>query len=127
MTLAGKARVIADGEGLKQGNIIAYARNDYAKKYPQVLAAYVRALDRGAKYVNEHPNEAAALLAPAYKLSLEVTAASLKRMDFHIRFTPRDLKEIADVKNYLLKEKIIRKDVDIDTFVSAKYIDLAGI
>ncbi|MDR2033830.1 MAG: aliphatic sulfonate ABC transporter substrate-binding protein [Helicobacteraceae bacterium] len=127
LTLSGKARVIADGEGIKQGNIIAYARSDYAKAHPQVLAAYIRALDRGARYVGDHPNEAAALLAPAYKLPLDVTAASLKRMDFHIKFAPRDLTEIASVQAYLLKEKIIRKEVDIADFVSKKYIDLAGI
>ncbi|MDR0747280.1 MAG: ABC transporter substrate-binding protein [Helicobacteraceae bacterium] len=127
LTLSGKARVIADGEGIKQGNIIAYAKADYAKTHPKVLAAYIRALDRGARYVSDHPDEAAALLAPAYKLPRDVIAASLQRMDFHIKFTPRDLTEIANVQNYLLKEKIIRKEVDIAAFVSAKYIDLAGI
>ncbi|MDR2152096.1 MAG: aliphatic sulfonate ABC transporter substrate-binding protein [Helicobacteraceae bacterium] len=127
LTLSGKARVIADGTGIKQGNIIAYARNDYAKKHPQVLAAYIRALDRGARYVSDHPNEAAAALAPAYKLPLDVTTASLKRIDFRIKFTPRDLAEIADAANYLLKEKIIRKKVDTAAFISVKYIDLAGI
>ena len=127
LTLSGKARVVADGEGIKQGNIIAYARSGYAEKHPEVLAAYIRALDRGAKYVSNRTKEAAKLLAPAYKLPLDVTAASLARMDFHIKFTPRDLKEIADVASYLLKEKIIRKNVDIDAFVSEKYIDLAGI
>jgi sulfonate transport system substrate-binding protein len=127
LTLANKVRVIADGTGIKQGNIIAYVRRDYAEASPDIVAAYVRALDRGAKYVNEHTKEAAKLLAPAYKLPIDVTAASLERIDFHIKFTPRDLSEITVVTNYLLKEKIIRKKVDTASFVSSKYIDLAGI
>ena len=50
-----------------------------------------------------------------------------KNLDFDQRFTDDDINEIKKVKDYILNKKIIQNDVDIDSFVTTKYIKEAGL
>lgn len=127
LTVPGKARVIKDGTGIKLGNNISYIKRDFAKSNPQALIAYVKAVQRGAEYINNNNEEAAKLLSPVFKVSPEVLKVVLSHFEYYAKFLPRDIAEIEKVKNYVLKEKIIRKDVDIKDFVTTEYLDKAGI
>ncbi|MDR1614493.1 MAG: aliphatic sulfonate ABC transporter substrate-binding protein [Campylobacteraceae bacterium] len=127
LTVPGKARVVADGTGIKLGNSISYIKRDFAKAHPEVLVAYIKAVQRGADYINNNNEEAAKLLSPSFKVSPEVLKSVFSHFEYYTKFLPRDIAEIEKVKNYVLKEKIIRKDIDIKEFITTEYLDKAGI
>ncbi|MDR1614492.1 MAG: aliphatic sulfonate ABC transporter substrate-binding protein [Campylobacteraceae bacterium] len=127
LTVPGKARVVADGTGIKLGNSISYVKRDFAKAHPEVLIAYIKAVQRGAEYINNNNEDAAKLLSPTFKVSPEVLKSVFSHFEYYAKFQQRDIAEIEKVKNYVLKEKIIRKDVNIKEFVTTEYLDKAGI
>ncbi|MDR1451062.1 MAG: aliphatic sulfonate ABC transporter substrate-binding protein [Helicobacteraceae bacterium] len=127
LVVPNEARVVADGTGIKLGNNISYIKKEFADKHPEVLTAYIKAVERGARYINGDNKAAAKLLSPTFKVTPEVLEKVFSHFEYYAKFLPRDVKEIETVKDYVLKEKIIRKDVDINEFVTAKYIDAAGI
>lgn len=45
LTTDGTAKVLADGTGIKRGNMVNYAVSSYAEEHPDVIEAYIRALD----------------------------------------------------------------------------------
>ncbi|MDR3162284.1 MAG: aliphatic sulfonate ABC transporter substrate-binding protein [Helicobacteraceae bacterium] len=127
LVVPGEARVVADGTGIKLGNNISYIKRDFAAKHPEVLAAYIRAIERGSQYINGDNKAAAKLLSPTFKVTSDVLEKVFSHFEYYAKFLPRDIKEIETVKNYVLKEGLIKKDVDIKTFITTKYIEAAGI
>ncbi|MDR1976636.1 MAG: aliphatic sulfonate ABC transporter substrate-binding protein [Campylobacteraceae bacterium] len=127
LTVPGKARVVADGTGIKLGNNISYIKRDFAKAHPEALVAYVKAVQRGAEYINKNNEAASKLLSPTFKVSPEILRSVFSHFEYYAAFQPRDIVEIEKVKNYVLKEKIIRKDIDIKEFITTEYLDKAGI
>ncbi|GHV09086.1 nitrate ABC transporter substrate-binding protein [Campylobacterota bacterium] len=127
LVVPGEARVVADGTGIKLGNNISYIKEGFAKKHPEVLVAYIKAVERGANYINNNNEAAAKLLSPTFKVTPEILKSVLSHFEYYAKFQPRDIAEIEKVKNYVLKEKIIRKDVDIKSFITTEYIEKAGI
>jgi sulfonate transport system substrate-binding protein len=127
LTVPGKARVVADGSGIKLGNNISYIKRDFAKEYPESLIAYIKAVQRGADYINNNNEEASKLLSPTFKVSPQILQSVFSHFEYYAKFQPRDIVEIEKVKDYVLKEKIIRKDVDIKEFITTEYLEKAGI
>ncbi|MDR2152095.1 MAG: aliphatic sulfonate ABC transporter substrate-binding protein [Helicobacteraceae bacterium] len=124
----GRARLIADGTGIKLTNRVSYATRSFAKKHPEVIAAYIRAIDRGAKWIEGDNKEAAyKLLSPIFKLDRDAFSKVFANQKLYTKFYKRDIDEIRSVKDYLLKERLIRNDVNIDEFITLEYIKKAGI
>ena len=65
------ARLILDGNEAFGGEftfIIAVFSDDFIKSHPEELAGVRRAIQRGADWLNENPDEAAAFLADYYRM-----------------------------------------------------------
>ncbi|MDR3346371.1 MAG: aliphatic sulfonate ABC transporter substrate-binding protein [Campylobacteraceae bacterium] len=127
LVVPGKAKVIADGSGIKKGNNVAYVVKSFGDKHPDVLAAFIKANQRGADYINEHPKEAAELIAKNFGIEPALLEVVFKNFVYYAAFSDDDIAEITKVKNYILAEKIIQNDVDISQFVTTKYIKQAGL
>ncbi|MDR3162285.1 MAG: aliphatic sulfonate ABC transporter substrate-binding protein [Helicobacteraceae bacterium] len=123
----GRARLIADGSGIKLTNRISYVTRSFAEKHPEVVAGYIRAIDRGAKWIEGDKEAAYRLLAPIFKLDHDTFFSVFANQKLYTKFNKRDIDEIRSVKDYLLKERLIRGDVDIDKFIAVEYIKKAGI
>ncbi|MDR0551805.1 MAG: aliphatic sulfonate ABC transporter substrate-binding protein [Spirochaetaceae bacterium] len=123
----GRARVLADGTGIKRGNMVTYAVRSYAEAHPEVIAAYLRAGQRGSDYIKSNPKEAAAAIAPDLKLDGALVEKIFTKFDFYQNLTPADIEEIGRVKDYILKEKIISNDISIEDFITTRYIKEAGL
>jgi len=124
---SGQAKLIVNGVGIKLTNRISYVRRDFAEKHPEVVAAYIRAIDRGAKFIEKDHKAAAKLFELIFKADRDTVVALFSNQQLYTRFSKTDIDEIKRVEAYLLQQKLIRKHVDIDDFITTKYIDLAGI
>lgn len=125
--MSGQARVVADGTGIKRGNLVTYAVTDYAKKHPEVIEAYIRAIQRGGDYIRENPQEAAALLSKDFKVEPAVLENVFKNVHYDTALTSDDVKEIRAVGQYLYAQKLIEHEVDMDDFINLTYLQAAGI
>jgi len=123
----GKAKVIADGTGIKKGNMITYSVKKFAEENPKVIEAYIKAGQRASEYIKTNPKEAAEAIAKDFKIEPVVLEAIFKNLTFNQALSAEDIAEITKVKNYLLAEKAISNDIKIEEFVNTKYLQEAGI
>ncbi len=123
LTSDGTAKVIADGTGVKRGNMVTYAVSDYANKNPKVIEAYIKALNRADEVIKNEPEKAAEAVAEDFGVSKELMLKIIPNFTFSTEFTEDDIAEIKNVKDFSLESGIISKDVDIDSFINKKYLD----
>ena len=123
LTTDGTAKVLADGTGIKRGNMVNYAVSSYAEEHPDVIEAYIKALDRADDYIKEKPEDAAKLVADDFGVEEDVMEKILSNLTFTTELTTDDIDEIKKVKDFSLEEGIIGSDVDIDSFINTEYLD----
>lgn len=126
LTSEGTARVLIDGTGIKKSNMVLYAVKDYAENNPELIEAFIKATDRGAQYIKENPEEAAALLAPRYNVTEEQMVQIFGNFDFSVSLTQGDIDEITTVANYAYDAGIIANPVDGGEFINTSYLTEAG-
>ncbi|MFJ8541083.1 ABC transporter substrate-binding protein [Streptomyces sp. NPDC093586] len=121
----GKAKALYDGAQLNLPTFHGVtAREDFAKKRPAVLEAFLRAQTQATDYLNAHPVDAAESVAKATGLPAEAVylyngAQGIATFDPAIR--PQlvaALKEDVSV----LKDAKLTGDVDVDAFVDDRYV-----
>ena len=103
--------------------MVNYAVSSYAEEHPDVIEAYIRALDKADDYIKENPEDAAKLVAGDFGVEDDVMEKILSNLTFTTELTTDDIDEIKKVKDFSLEEGIIGNDVDIDSFINTKYLD----
>lgn len=126
LTDEGKARVLIDGTGLKKSNMILYSKTDYAEENSEVIEAFIRAVDRGANYIQQSPDKAAEILAKDYNVTEDQMKQILKNFEFSVTLDEDDIEEIGKVADYAYQAKIIPEKVNIDDFINTEYLKEAG-
>lgn len=115
---------------------VGVVRKDFATKYPQVVAAYLRNLSNAVKLFREKPQEAARVVAKEFSLSEAEALRQMKTMTFltaEEQATPTYLtgglaKALKDAADFLVSQKTIRSAPDLAGFkkaVVAKYAEMA--
>ena len=123
LTSDGTAKVLADGTGVKRGNMITYILSDYADQNPDVVKAWIRALNRGNELLKNDPDKAAADVAEDFNVTPELMRKIIDNFTYSTELTPDDIAEITAVKDFSLEAGIISEDVDISTFINTEYLD----
>ena len=123
LTSSGQAKVLADGTGIKRGNMITYFVKDYAEQNPDVVKAYIRALNRANEVLKSDPDKAAKTVAGDFGVDEELMKKIIANFDYHTELTKEDIEEITKVKDFSLQSGIISNDVNIDEFINTKYLD----
>lgn len=126
LTTEGTAKVLIDGTGIKKSNMVLYSVTEFAKENPELIEAFIKATDRGAKYIKDNPKEAAALLAPIYNVSEEEMIKIFDNFEFSVSLTDDDIKEITTVADYANESGIINNAVDGSEFINTEYLKNAG-
>lgn len=123
LTSEGVAKVLADGTGIKRGNMITYFVTDYAKEHPLVVEAYIKALNRADELIETDPEAAAEAVAEDFGVEKDLMLQILGNFTFTTELTEDDIKEITAVKDFSLEAGIIEEDFDIDSFINTEYLD----
>jgi taurine transport system substrate-binding protein len=116
---------------------VAVVRKDFARKYPQVVATYVKTLSDAVELFREKPQEAARAVAKEFNISEAEALRQMKTMTFltaEEHATPKYLqggvaKALKDAADFLVSQKTIRSAPDLATFqkaVVAKYAEMAA-
>lgn len=123
LTSEGIAKVLADGTGIKKGNMITYAVSEYAGEHPLVIQAYIKALNRADELIESDPEAAAEAIAEDFGVDKELMVQIFGNFTFTTELTQDDIDEITAVKDFSLEAGIIRNDFDIDSFINTEYLD----
>ncbi|MFJ3309137.1 ABC transporter substrate-binding protein [Streptomyces sp. NPDC086549] len=128
LTFQGKAKALYDGAQLNLPTFHGVtAREDFAKKRPAVLEAFLKAQAEATDYLNSHPVAAAEKVAEATGLPAEVVylyngAHGISAFDPAVK--PRLVSALKqDVS--VLKAAELTGDVDVDAFVDDRYVKTA--
>lgn len=120
-------KILVDGTGIKEGLLVIVANRQYAEANPNAIKKLLLAYNRGNEFIKANPEEAAKIVAKHVKLNPEQTAKLLKKFDYSQPITPTTIAELKKTEEFLFDNSIIRKHVDIDSFVDAKYLKDAGL
>ena len=123
MTNDGTARVLADGTGIKRGNMVNYFVTKYADEHPLVVLAYIKALNRADEIIKNDPDKAAEAVYKDFGVSKDEMKQILQNFTFTTELSDADIKEITAVKDFSKKANIIQGDVDMNSFINTKYLD----
>ncbi|MFE9437981.1 ABC transporter substrate-binding protein [Streptomyces sp. NPDC006602] len=125
LAFQGKAKALYDGAQLNLPTFHGVtAREDFAKKSPAVLEAFLKAQAQATDYLNAHPVTAAEKVAKATGLPPEVVylyngAHGISTFDPAVK--PQLVSALKqDVS--VLKAAKLTGDVDVDSFVDDKYV-----
>jgi sulfonate transport system substrate-binding protein len=127
LEMAGKARVVVDSAHVSGGIGVYMVREDFGKKSPQLVAAFLKATKQANDYLKKHPKEALALLAKGSQFPPAVLKKSLEGFDWSMGITPKDMGGMADIKTFLKATKVIRKDFEIQDLFDTSYFQQAGL
>ena len=120
-------KILIDGKGIKEGLLVIVANRNYAESNPVAINKLLLAYKRGDEFIKANPEEAAKIISAHVKLSPEQTARLLKKFDYTQAITPVTIAELKKTEEFLFDNAIIRKHVDIDSFVDTKYLKEAGL
>ena len=123
LTDEGQARVLADGTGIKRGNMITYFTSSFVKEHPEVIEAYIAAVNRADNDLASDPDAAAEELAQDFGLSKEVTLKMWNNLEFTSKLENVDVDAIAEVSDFALKSGIIKSEVNVDDLVDTSLSD----
>lgn len=109
-----------------QAQAVFIGRDDFLKDNPQVPAALVKALVRAKKLIADNPQEALKIWEKTglNQNSLKVlygSDTSKYASYFPITFSQSSIDRLNTLKQFLLEQKIIQKDVDITAYVNNDY------
>lgn len=124
---SGTARVLVDGTGIKSGLLVSVVTDKFAKNNPELVQAYLKAYQRGADFIKENPQEAAALIAEDVRLSPEQLVKVLKKLTFNPGIHSDDISELKKSEAFMKDSALISNHVDIDGFIDNTYATAAGL
>ncbi|PWC45841.1 aliphatic sulfonate ABC transporter substrate-binding protein [Azospirillum sp. TSO22-1] len=123
----GAVRVLRDGKGLKNVlSLIVVGEAFAAANQPQAVAL-LKAYARGADFIRANPAQAAELLAPEFKLPVEVAARALSHFQYDPAFHAEELAALKGTEAYLRENGLIRTAVDVDRLVDRSVADGIGL
>ncbi|MEU3826110.1 ABC transporter substrate-binding protein [Streptomyces sp. NPDC029080] len=124
----GKAKAVYDGAQLDLPTFHGVtAREDFTRKHPAVLDAFLKAQDQATEYLDHHPVAAAEKVADTTGLPAEVVYlynGAHGIATFDPALTPRLVSALKqDVS--VLKAAKLTGDIDVDSFVDDRYVKKA--
>lgn len=123
LEMAGKARVLADSSHVP-GSLSFYAvRNSFGTANPDLIEAFLKATQATNTYMRKHKEETVELLAKESQFPKAALAENLKGFDWSLRITPKDVAEMKDIKDFLIKDHVLKNDFIIQDLFDLSYAE----
>lgn len=120
---AKSGKILADSSsGVKRYVGVFLARNEFAQQYPDVTARFLKANEKAAEFIKNHPDEALELIAKESKLPVSAITRTVKTTDWDSTIVAEDIAGFQQVKDFLKEAKILKKDFDIKELFDDRYL-----
>lgn len=111
------SKLVANGEGLVDGIIVTAVSTDFAEKHPEIVERFMKVEKETLEYVNSNFDEAMEKVAKEVDLSLEETKELYTWYDFSLDITDKDISSLEDTQDFLIKNKLQEKKVNIKELI----------
>ena len=115
------AHLVADGEGFIDGSTVIATSRAFLEKYPHIVKKYVQAHQDSVSYINEHQEEAMALVAEEVALPIPVVSTMYSHYDFRTTMTEMDINNLIATEEFLFETGLIPNRVDIKTLIHTNF------
>lgn len=123
----GAVRVLADGTGIKKGALVIIATKEFVARNREQTKALLRAYQRGAKFIQSNPQEAARLIAPEVNLPADLLLKVLAKFDYSPAIQADDLEELKRTEAFMRSASLIKSPVSIEAFADPSLTRESGI
>jgi len=123
----GIVKRLTDGTGVKSNNVFFFTTESFAKDNPEVLKAYLRALEKANKFIADNPQKAAELLQGEISLPVETMVNLFGAFVYSSYISDSDVAELKVVEQFNRTEKFSETEVDIGKFVDRSFLEATGI
>jgi len=97
-----------------------------AKKHPELVLAYMRAMVRVGRWANAHKRAAAVILDhQTFYLDAEDTYQGIKHVDMVPSLNAQNMECIKIGKDFMLKHGYIKNDFDVDEWAAPEFLEKA--
>jgi sulfonate transport system substrate-binding protein len=115
---SGKARLLADGEGLINAQIVVAVREEFAQKYPELVRRYLEVQRQAVNFVREHQDEALAAAAEENKMDLEAVRTIFPKYDFSLDLDAKAIGELKATAEFLKQVELLDANVNVEQLIT---------
>ncbi|MBU5306916.1 NrtA/SsuA/CpmA family ABC transporter substrate-binding protein [Clostridioides mangenotii] len=111
------SKMVTSGEGLVDGVIVTAVSKTFADKYPEVVERFKNVEKETLDYMDKNNEEAIKKVSKEVGLTVEETKEMYSWYDFNIDITDKDIKSLEDTQDFLIKNKMQDKEIDIQKLI----------
>jgi len=98
-----------------------------AKKHPELVIAYMKAMIKVGRWANEHKHAAAEILNhQTFYLDAEHTYQGIKHVDMVPSLSAQNMESIKIGKDFMLSHGYIKNDFDVDEWAAPEFLEKAA-
>lgn len=114
------ASVVTNGEGLVKGIIVTAVRDDFLKKYPNIVKRFLTVNENTIKSIDENFEEVLKVVEKETGLSKEEVIDMYSLYDFNPEIKESDIEELKNTQEFLIKNNLQEKEIDIEKIIMKK-------
>jgi len=121
----GIGRVLPDSKGIKPGLSLYVARSGFVEEHPDLVERFLKVMRRINGYIQENPEEAAALAEELTDYAAPVMQQIFEGTVFDLRIRPEDIQQLESVQDFLLDTGVIKRDYPITELIVQAFAEAA--
>jgi sulfonate transport system substrate-binding protein len=125
--LEGTGRVIDDATDIKPVYNLIIVSNEFAQKYPDIVARVLKVYAKAARWIAENPQKANELVAKDSGVKLEIVEKAVRSNRFDLRITDVTRQSVKETERFLRENNLIKRDVDVDELLEKKFLKAIGL
>lgn len=106
--------LVANGQGLTDAVIAVAVREDFYNEHKEELKTFMKAEAKIIEYIEENYDKTMDIVSKELDLDKSAVEEMYKQYDFNIETTEEDHKAFQNVADFMLKTKMIEKEVNTD-------------
>ncbi len=116
-------RFLADQTGCLNGGGPIFGTEKYIKTNPEVIKIFLEQYAKAAKYLKEHPQEVAEVIANHYHCTPEQMVKIFDEYEYPVKITQKDIDGLQNTIDFMKRINIIKKDINLKDFINTSFVD----
>jgi len=112
------AHVVVTGDGLLDATIVIAVRGDFLKNHPDLVKRYLSVHQKSLDFMKNNLEETYKITASETQLTADQVKAMYSLYDFNPKVTAKDITELEKTQDFLIKNNMMTKKVDIKTLIT---------
>lgn len=112
------ARVLANGEGLVDATIVIGVSGRFLREHPEAVQKYLAVHKQNLDFMRKEQEKAFAYTAQETGLKVDEVKIMAPWYDFSPEITPKDIKDLEDTQDFLIKMGMQKQKIDIRSLLA---------